>query len=300
MLELTGANPQGEQDEKSCADEGRFMYDKGLLEQQHTKLHQIHITKSKGDIVVKYNYSICAILSPLEVNYAHEWIDYHKRIGVQHFYLATNDWDYDTKDPSVSTARLDGRTLQLPYYNWALSNLREATKWCAFIDGDEFIRCHNMDELVKGHDQDDAICLSWRLFGSSGKHFNGDYSVIRRFTKRQRGFNQHIKSIVNLENTKDKRPVFVNPHFALNIITKSVDGRIINGPYDFAAETRLNDASPYLAHFFCKTPEEFELKRKRGRIDVSENSPMLFRSESEFAEHDLNEVEDTSLLDKMK
>lgn len=142
---------------------------------------------------MKYNYSICAILSPLEANYVQEWIDYHKRIGVQHFYLATNDWDYLVKDPSVSISRLDGRNVQIPYYNWCARNLVGQTKWCAFIDGDEFIRCESMDDLVKGHEQDDAIGLSWRLFGSSGLHFNGDYSVLRRFTKRQAGFNQHIK-----------------------------------------------------------------------------------------------------------
>lgn len=215
-----------------------------------------------------FDYSIAAILSPLEANYVEEWMSYHRKIGIQHFYLATNDWDFTMKCPDVDVVRIDGRAKQLPFYNWCVRNLVGKTKWCAFIDGDEFIKCSSMDKLVKGHEQDDAICLSWRLFGSSGKHFNGDYSVLNRFTKRQAGFNQHVKSIVNLENTKNKQVLFVNPHFLLGAVTKSVDGRIIEGPYDFASETRLNDASPWLAHFFTKTPEEWELKRKQGRIDV--------------------------------
>ena len=132
-----------------------------------------------------FDYSIAAIASPLESNYLAEWVAYHKAIGVEHFFLATNDWNYNTKDPSVSTVRIDGRTLQLPYYNWALTHLRGATKWLAFTDCDEFIRCQNMDKLVKGHEQDDAICLSWRMFGSSGLHFTGEYSVLKCFTKRQ-------------------------------------------------------------------------------------------------------------------
>ena len=242
-----------------------------------------------------YDYSIAAILSPLEANYVEEWMSYHRKIGIQHFYLATNGWDLKDTSPDIETARIDGRAKQLPFYNWCVRNLVGKTKWCAFIDGDEFIKCSSMNELVKGHEQDDAICLSWRIFGSSGLHFNGDYSVLKRFTKRQWGFNEHVKSIVNLENTKDNQPMFVNPHFALNIQTKSVDGRTITGPYDFASETRLNDASPWLAHFFTKTHEEWELKRQQGRIDVPENSPILFRSEKEFAEHDLNDVEDDSL-----
>lgn len=247
-----------------------------------------------------FDYSIAAILSPLEANYVEEWMSYHRKIGIQHFYLATNNWDFTMKCPDVDVLRIDGRAKQLPFYTWCVRNLAGNTKWCAFIDGDEFINCKSMDELVKGHEQDDAICLSWKLFGSSGLHFNGDYSVLNRFTKRQRGFNEHVKTIVNLPNSRGKYPVFVNPHFAIGITTKSIDGRTIDGPFDMAVETRLNDSSPYIAHFFTKTPEEWKKKREQGRIDVPEGSPLLFREDSEFQKHDLNEVEDTSLKDKMK
>ena len=153
--------------------------------------------------------------------------------------------------------RIDGRGVQMPYYNWCASNLIPFTKWCAFIDIDEFIKCESVEHLVKGHDSDDAICLSWRLFGSSNLHFDGNYSVLGRFIHRQSGFNKHVKSILNLQNTMNKNPIFVNPHFALNITTRSVDGRVVSGPFDMASETRLNDDSPWLAHFFCKTPEEW-------------------------------------------
>ena len=243
-----------------------------------------------------YKFSIAAIASPLEANYIQEWVDYHKRIGVEHFYIATNDWVLDTKDPAITTTRLNGRGIQSGYYTWCARNLGVQTKWCAFIDIDEFIKCDSVSDLVKGHENDDAICLSWRLFGSSNLHFDGtDYSVLKRFTHRQSGFNKHVKSILNLQNTMNKNPIFVNPHFALNITTRSVDGRVVSGPFDMASETRLNDDSPWLAHFFCKTPEEWKRKRERGRIDVPPNSPILHRQESEFQEHDFNEVEDTSL-----
>lgn len=81
--------------------------------------------------------------------------------------------------------------------------------------------------------------------------------------------------------------------------TYTVDGREVFGPYDMAAETHLNDDSPWLAHFFTKTPEEWTKKREQGRIDVPPNSPLLHRNDSEFAEHDLNEVEDTTIKEFM-
>lgn len=245
-----------------------------------------------------YEFSIAAIASPLEANYIQEWVDYHKRIGVEHFFIATNDWVLDTDDQAITTMRLDGRGVQSGYYTWCARNLGVKTKWCAFIDIDEFIKCDSVSDLVKGHENDDAICLSWRLFGSSGKHFDGDYSVLKRFTRRQRMFNKHVKTIVNLHNSQEKFPVFANPHWAIGIQAKSVDGRNVDGPFDFAADTRLNDSSPWLAHFFCKTPEEWKLKQERGRVDVPPGSPDIYRKDNEFDEHDLNDVEDTSLIDK--
>ena len=246
-----------------------------------------------------YKFSIAAIASPLEANYIQEWVDYHKRIGVEHFYIATNDWVLDTNDPAISTMRLDGRGVQTPYYTWCVRNLVPCTQWCAFIDIDEFIKCESIEQLVKGHESDDAICLSWRLFGSSNLHFDGtNYSVLKRFTHRQSGFNKHVKVVVNLQNSKPKYPLFANPHWAFGIVTKSIDGRVVNGPYDLASETRLNDASPWIAHFFCKTPEEWKKKQERGRVDVPPGSPEIYRKDNEFEEHDLNDVEDTSLIDK--
>lgn len=125
---------------------------------------------------------------------------------------------------------------------------------------------------------------------------------------RQRGFNKHVKTVLNakrLRETGDAARVFFNnPHFAaLNrpetvtiVQTFSVDGRPVRGPFDPGADKFLNDDSPYLAHFFVKTPEEWKRKRERGRIDIPEGSPEMFRKDEEFAENDLNEVEDKSLL----
>lgn len=259
-------------------------------------------------------YGICAIASPLEANYLSEWIAYHKKIGIERFFICTNGWSLKSTDPAIVTTRLDGRQKQLMWYTWFAQNMSKYVDYCAFIDCDEFIKLgakhKSFADLAEEHRTEDAFCLSWRLFGSSGLHFDWEYSVLKRFTHRQKGFNQHVKCILNLAQLRsfkdDKRVVFTNPHFAIfrdkrwphdGVHTYTVDGREIFGPYDTAAETRLNDDSPWLAHFFCKTPEEWTKKREQGRIDVPPNSPLLHRNDSEFAEHDLNDVEDTRLRD---
>ena len=54
-------------------------------------------------------FTIVAIASPLEANYLDEWIEYHKIIGVDHFFIATNNWDWKPSDPCIETIRVDGR-----------------------------------------------------------------------------------------------------------------------------------------------------------------------------------------------
>ena len=256
-------------------------------------------------------FAVCAIASPLEKNYLGEWVEYHRRIGVEKFFVATNDWTWEDPPECVEAVRVDGRAKQTPWYTWFARNKAGEADWVAFIDCDEFIRLgagqKSVLDLVKGREGQDALALSWRMFGSSGKRFDGDYSVLKRFTMRQKGFNPHVKTVLNAkrlrENGSAAAVLFSNPHSAsldrpelgASLDSRSVDGRRVPGPLDHEAGRFLDDDSPYLAHFFVKTPEEWKRKRERGRIDVPEGSKLMFRKDEEFAENDLNEAEDTSL-----
>ena len=255
-------------------------------------------------------FAICAIASPLEANYIDEWVKYHRSIGVETFYIATNDWTWDNGYDYVYTTRINGRSAQCPYYTKFARTMAQNVDWAAFIDIDEFIhlgsKYKSVVELVDDHHLEDCICLNWKLFGSSNQHFSGDYSVLKRFTHRQASFNQHVKSILNLKKLMSfgdiKTLVFANPHFAQQTADRvfrqwTIDKRWITGPYDMSANFYLKDDDTWLAHFFCKTPEEWRSKQARGRVDVPADSSLVFRKDEEFAQHDINEVEDTSLKD---
>lgn len=190
-------------------------------------------------------FAICAIASPLEADYLDEWTKWHKSIGVQAFYIATNGWTWDNKQEDVYTTRVDGRNKQCPYYTNFAHTMASYVDWAAFIDIDEFIRLGDKHKTVLDLAEEfklcDSVALSWRLFGSNGLHFNGNYSVLKRFTRRQTGFNKHIKSIVNLGKLKTfgdhRRLVFGTPHFPqlqarYTLQQWTVDGRQVSGPYD--------------------------------------------------------------------
>lgn len=64
----------------------------------------------------------------------------------------------------------------------------------------------------------------------------------------------------------------------------------MNGPFSPDSQS---DMPPYVNHYFCKSLEEFAVKRSRGMADN-----LGIRDQSSFSEHDRNEVEDRSMLPK--
>lgn len=250
--------------------------------------------------------AVCAIASPLEKKYIDEWLEWHRKIGVQRFYIATNNWTMHGILNDVIAVRADGRDMQRRWYTHFAREMSRDVDWCAFIDIDEFIKPDAdtpLRQMLSESSMLDSLSLSWKLFGSNGLHYNGETSVLKRFTKCQRGFNEHTKQIINFKKLRsfgdDKALFFSNPHCALT--TKSygigqwtVDGRQIHGPLDYGCN-QLSESKAWIAHYFCKTPEEWKLKQQLGRADVPEGSQMLYRKDEEFALHDLNDEECTIL-----
>ena len=140
----------------------------------------------------KYELAICAIFKN-ESRYLQEWIEFHKMIGVQHFYLYDND---STDAISVLQKYLDegiltlnkisGKSQQMPAYNHFLQTYRNEVSWVAIIDLDEFIipmekatlqeqmnailkRAEKKVNLMDGFDMSviAGIQLSWLYYGTS-------------------------------------------------------------------------------------------------------------------------------------
>lgn len=142
----------------------------------------------------KYNLSICAIFKN-EKRYLKEWIEYHRLIGVDHFYL----YDNNSKDrfktilsPYIKKGIVTFISWPDFYENhmgenaekWALSTKATAyenavrfravreTKWLAIIDIDEFIVPLNNMELIETLEKFDdypGIILSRHFYDASKK-----------------------------------------------------------------------------------------------------------------------------------
>src|SRR5687768_12283024 len=101
----------------------------------------------------KYNLSICAIFQN-EGPYLKEWIEYHKLLGVEHFYLYNNFSEDNFKEilePYIkkgeveltewnftSSNQVEWTKVQCDAYNHAIKKAKNKSKWLALIDLDEF------------------------------------------------------------------------------------------------------------------------------------------------------------------
>lgn len=134
----------------------------------------------------QYELSVCAIFKN-EAKWLAEWIDFHRIVGVEHFWLYNNDStdDYERvlkpyiKKGIVELYQWPNLTphIHFPFgcqasaYQDALKKARDKTKWLAVIDVDEFLvpqKKTTISKILKKHFKDKAgIILYWQKFGTS-------------------------------------------------------------------------------------------------------------------------------------
>lgn len=139
----------------------------------------LNMNVKKNFLKKKYYISICAIFKN-EAIYLKEWIEYHRIIGIEHFYLYNNFSTDDYIDILKPYIDLKIVTLidwpfkqgQMLAYLDCANKYADETNWIAYIDIDEFIVPNESDNLsdilIKFERKRPIIVAYWKLFGSSG------------------------------------------------------------------------------------------------------------------------------------
>lgn len=137
----------------------------------------------------KYDLSICMIFQD-EAPYLKEWIEFHRLVGVEHFYLYNNlsndnykevlqpyidkhiveliDWPH----PSNNVQEWD--SIQIAAYNDGFKRAKWKTKWLAILDCDEFLfptQSNDLRKFLESYEEIPGIggiCVNWVVFGTSG------------------------------------------------------------------------------------------------------------------------------------
>lgn len=222
----------------------------------------------------KYNVAIAAIFQN-EAPYLREWIEFHKLVGVQHFYLYNNlsndnfnevlapyvksgvvdliEWEYNTNPDGGNWP-----TIQAMAYDNVLGLTRNVVKWLVVIDIDEFIFPVGTDKLtnfLSNFEDVAAVCVNWQMYGTSDvKKITSKQLMIEKLTyKAETDYpeNVHVKSIV--------RPEFVErtatPHhfiFLPGYYQVNANKERFDGPYNpvLIDKIRINHYWTRDKHFF--------------------------------------------------
>ncbi len=246
------------------------------------------------------HYLCVAAIARDEGRYFKEWIDYHRLVGVEKFFIYDNqskDDTYQVLKPYIDAGIVeytyvegDGIQNEVNYY--AVCHARDKTKWLAVIDLDEFIMPVAdktiPDFLHRFSPRTAQIFMRWCLYGSSGHVKRPAGLVIENYKYRKR------------DNSDEANKIIVNPRLvcgctsahAFDVVGRSVDesGRVVSPAPVIPGLTqniiRVN-------HYRCKSWQDSEEKHNKG--DVLYGRDYVRYTKADFDKFDTNDVYDDAM-----
>jgi hypothetical protein len=209
-------------------------------------------------------FGLCLIIKN-ENQYLDEWLNYHRTIGIDNFFIYDNNSDtpININDSDVSIIPWSDNQIgsQSRAYQHCCSNFN-SFDFIGFIDTDEFYESKSMkikedfSNLTEKYGEFNGVGVYWRFYGQPQPYFNNRASINEYVYYHNNG---HIKSFLNPSKVKN----FPDPHRAI-ILGKYIDelGRDILGPIG-------NHTSDFfwIKHTWTRSLEEFNEKIKRGSGD---------------------------------
>lgn len=133
-----------------------------------------------------YTLSVCAIFHN-DARFLKEWIEYHRMVGVEHFYLFNHlsedsfeevlapyieeglvelfDWPIEIQSHRHWIVEIQGKA-----YTKIARERKEESKWIAMIDTDEFlvpVQKDDLREVLEEYDEFPGLCVHWQCYGTS-------------------------------------------------------------------------------------------------------------------------------------
>lgn len=238
---------------------------------------ELHINQIKP-LNNKVYLSIAAIIKN-EAPYLKEWIEYHKLLGVERFYIYDNNSDDDTidvlkqyiKNGDVVYKLAKGKTMQMPAYKDAIYCYGNNTEWMAFIDLDEFIvpvEKDTISEFLKEYERFPSLAINWLLFDYNKHETKPEGLVIENYTRTDYGFkdNIYVKCIVRPREVIDIKTAhaFVFKHNRRSVDSNyNVVKHSTNKNYCID-KIRIN-------HYYTKSKEEYLKRIAKGNVFYDRN-----------------------------
>ncbi len=244
----------------------------------------------------KYYISICAIFKD-EEKYLKEWLDYHLKVGIEHFYLYNNNSSDDFETILKDYISKDLVTLkdwpysmgQISAYVDCANCYKDESNWIGFIDIDEFVsplKFKGIKDFFTSFENRGSVWIPWRIFGSSGLvERKTQDNVISSFFSCWPKHSDVGKCFWNTEYDISENKNAIMHHFlwvqkdGIELPPVNVFNNIILPDF---LNTSENDFPIDIKHYVIKSLGEFETKMKKTDVFFSKNP----HSMSSFYYHD--------------
>lgn len=255
-----------------------------------------------------------------ELDYALEWLAYHRSVGFRSFIIGDNNSDDGTSELLEALHECGvierrhapdaiGTPTQVAFYNAVVETLRAGPdRLLGFIDADEFVMAASpgrvadrVAALFRAPDVG-AVGVNWKIYGSSGFVRDGVGPVLLRFAGHaDRSFekNRFIKSFARLSCIRR-----MDVHNALLDSGRYVDGS--GAPLELEQagwrhRTRdVNWSNLFVGHYIVKSRQEHE--RNKARKGSATRGARIRKGAGYVRAHDRNDrcrVQPEGLLRRM-
>ncbi len=244
----------------------------------------LHETYFEGTYL--YGLSIVLIIQN-EASYLREWMEYHRMLGVDHFYIYDNESTDDLREFLTEYIEQDTVTYQYwtdgqsEAYQHAVDHYKFESKYMAIIDVDEFLvpvdspadelLMGMLDGILDGHRErmksygiqkllGGGVGINWRVYGTSGHKKRPGGLVIENYMHRlgeERIESAHIKTVANPRTVQKCHPHHMD--YIAGFACLSEKGSYITDmlfPDGCCEKIRIN-------HYFTRSGEELHYKTCR-------------------------------------
>lgn len=205
-------------------------------------------------------FAVCAIAKEEPEHYVREWLDWHRSIGVDRFFIYDNG-GWVVRGNDIVVVPCCQEYAQVPAYNHCLRNCDNAD-FLAFIDLDEFISGQVIERLES---VENALALHWKGFGTSGLEWNPcgrQMGVFRLHMRAESAFSRFVKCIVRPSRTTK---MYIHcGEYVDNGMQETFGGKRFQ--WNSVDLDRFEEVC--VNHYFTRSMHEWEKKVKKGRACV--------------------------------
>lgn len=226
-------------------------------------------------------YCAVCLIAKDENKYLREWAEYHLRIGFDALIIYDNGSVTPLAEELgdlIALGRVHVHLQESAPEGWiktqgnaytdCMTRYKDAYRWVAVIDSDEFIvlkKTRSIKEFLAEYECYGAVAAHWVLFGSSGRSQNTGKSQIFSFIHADKKESTTIKSIVQPRRvarfTGPHGPVLLPGFFAVSADHFPLEPEVYSAPFV--------DAGICINHYFMRSWEDYQkkiaLKAKNNR-----------------------------------